>query len=179
MNEKALQDIKEKFNFTPNTILDIGASNGWFTNKCKEVWPAASFTMIEANPFFDNALKNMGIHYIISLLGYEERLNVKFYVNKTERGSTGNSIYKELSNFFRDENCETVYLSMNKLDNIVTDTYDLIKMDTQGSELDIIKGGMNTIKKAKYLLIEVSLKNCNEGASTKRRSGQLFKVDRI
>ncbi len=167
MDLSALHGIKNKFNFTPNTILDIGASNGWFTNLCKTVWPAASFTMIEANPFFENALKSMGIHYIIALLGDKEKSSVKFYINKTERGSTGNSIYREISEFFNDKNCEIIYLPMNILDNLVTDTYDLIKIDTQGSELDIIKGGINTIKKSKYLLLEVSLKSCNEGAPLK------------
>ena len=167
MDLNALYSIKNKFNFTPNSILDIGASNGWFTNLCRNVWPSASFTMIEANPLLEEDLRSMNIHYIIALLGEEEKPYVKFYINKKEKKSTGNSIYKEISEHFSNENLEVIYLPMNKLDNVVTNTYDFIKMDTQGSELDIIKGGVNTIKKAKYLLSEVSLKPCNEGAPLK------------
>ena len=40
----------------------------------------------------------------------------------------------------------------------------MIKIDTQGSELDIIKGGLNLINNSKGLLLECSLTNCNENA---------------
>jgi hypothetical protein len=33
---------------------------------------------------------------------------------------------------------------------------DLIKIDVQGSELDILNGGRKTIKRSKYVLLEVS-----------------------
>jgi hypothetical protein len=39
-------------------------------------------------------------------------------------------------------------------------------MDTQGSELDIIKGGKNLCKKASAIILEVSLVDLNEGAPT-------------
>ena len=72
-----------------------------------------------------------------------------------------------MSSFFDENNCETISLPMNKLDDIINESFDFIKMDTQGSELDIIKGGLNTIKKCKYLLIEVALVPANENAPLK------------
>ena len=45
--------------------------------------------------------------------------------------------------------------------------YDLIKIDTQGSELDIIEGGINTFNNAKVVITEVSFDNYNEGGCTK------------
>ena len=45
--------------------------------------------------------------------------------------------------------------------------FDLIKIDVQGSELDIIKGGLELIKKSKGILMEVSLIEYNENAPTK------------
>jgi hypothetical protein len=42
--------------------------------------------------------------------------------------------------------------------------FDFIKMDTQGSELDIIKGGQRICKKAKYILLEVAVIEYNEKA---------------
>ena len=72
------------------------------------------------------------------------------------------------TSFFDVNNCETISLQMNRLDDITNETFDFIKMDTQGSELDIIKGGLNTIKKCKYLLIEVSLMSLNENAPLKQ-----------
>ncbi len=44
--------------------------------------------------------------------------------------------------------------------------FDLIKLDVQGAELDILKGGKKYIKKTKprYLLLETSVQQYNEGA---------------
>jgi len=42
--------------------------------------------------------------------------------------------------------------------------FDLIKIDTQGSELDIIEGGKNLCLKAKGILLEVSLTQYNENS---------------
>jgi FkbM family methyltransferase len=167
MNLEAVFDIRNKLNFYPNTILDIGANNGWFTNICKTVWPNCSVSMIEASVEHEPALRNMHMHYIITLLGDRQDV-VKFYVNKNDKASTGNSIYREKSVYFDESNCEVVKMPMDLLDNVVTGTFDFIKIDTQGSELDIIRGGLKTIKKAKYVLLEASLVDCNEGAPLKQ-----------
>ena len=39
--------------------------------------------------------------------------------------------------------------------------FDLIKIDTQGSELEILKGGKRIIKKTKFLLLEISIAEYN------------------
>ena len=167
MDIQSLNLIKVNYNINPTNILDIGANNGYFSDLCKSVWPNSNITAIEANPFWSSTLKEKNYNHIITLLGNETKSSVNFYVNKQDKGSTGCSIYKELSNFFDENNCETISLPMNKLDDITNDSFDFIKMDTQGSELDIIKGGLNTIKKCKHLLIEVSLKPSNENAPLK------------
>jgi hypothetical protein len=41
---------------------------------------------------------------------------------------------------------------------------DLIKIDVQGCELDILKGGINSINHAKYLIIELQHVQYNRGA---------------
>ena len=46
-------------------------------------------------------------------------------------------------------------------------TFDLIKIDVQGSEIDIINGGLDIFKNAKGVLMEVSLVEYNQDAPTK------------
>ncbi len=168
MDFKALQTFKSKYNFTPRHILDIGASNGYFSDMCRDIWGIyVDMTLIEANPSLEQTLKNKGYEYIISLLGNETKPSVDFFRTKSDSNSTGCSIYKELSPFFNDQNVDTIQLPMNRLDDITINTFDFIKMDTQGSELDIIKGGEKTIDKCKYLLIEVSLIPLNKDAPLK------------
>ena len=43
--------------------------------------------------------------------------------------------------------------------NISLNSPDFIKIDTQGYELEILKGGLNTLKHAEMVLLEVSLLN--------------------
>lgn len=167
MDLLAVKQLKEKHNLNPSTILDIGANNGYFTNLCLSIWPAADITMIEANPFHETALKNMNLEYSICLLGNENKNEVDFYRSKLDISSTGCSIYKEKTEYFNDSNLEIIKLPMYKLDDITKYYFDFIKMDTQGSELDIIKGGINTIQHCKYLIIEVSLTPTNEGSPLK------------
>jgi FkbM family methyltransferase len=168
MNIEALYKIKQKYFLEPKTILDIGACNGWFAGLCKHVWSDSKITLIEANPFYAETLKNTGNPYFITLLGESQKTSVPFYIKKDEPGSTASSIYKDLGDYMKNGNCEIVNLTMNRLDDLIFEGFDFIKIDTQGSEVDIIKGGLNTVRKSKYLLCEVSLKECNEGAPLKK-----------
>lgn len=167
MDLESLSKIKSEFNFNPTTILDVGANNGWFSDMCKQIWPSSNITLIEANPCFEPILDGKQYDFTICLLGNENKPDVPFYILKEEPGSTASSIYKEISEYFSGDKYTTISLPMYRLDDVTIYPFDFIKMDTQGSELDIIKGGINTVKKCKYLLIEVSLVPCNEGAPLK------------
>jgi hypothetical protein len=61
----------------------------------------------------------------------------------------------------------TETLPIYKLDDVVLGIYDLIKIDTQGSEFDIIQGGINTFSKAKVVICEVALIENNVGGCKK------------
>ena len=53
--------------------------------------------------------------------------------------------------------------TLDEVTEEVEKTFDIIKIDTQGSELDIIKGGLNTVQKASYIIMEVAKLQYNEG----------------
>jgi hypothetical protein len=79
--------------------------------------------------------------------------------------NTGNSIYKELTENYSDSNLDIINKKGIKLDSLFNnEKFDLIKIDTQGSELDIISGGYQICSKAKGILLEVSLTQYNENA---------------
>lgn len=144
--------------FNPQNILDIGAYEGAWTLMVKDIFASANVTMIEANTDKVKTLEEIG-ETRIAVLGKTDGDQTLYY--KCKNGiPTGNSVYKENTEYkFEPEVrfCKT-------LDNFVTKDYDFIKMDVQGSELDIIKGGMNTIKKAEYLLLEMQTVDYNIGA---------------
>jgi FkbM family methyltransferase len=151
--------------FEPHRILDIGANIGQFHSLCKNVYPYSFVFSIEASQECEFYLSKITENYYIGLLG-KEKEKVKFYINKSDSISTGNSIYRELTPFFSDDNLIIQERECIRLDDLFEEDseFDLIKLDTQGSELDIIEGGKNLINKAKGILLEVSITPYNEGA---------------
>jgi len=149
--------------FTPNNILDIGANIGDFNLYSQHFFPNAYIYSIEGNKTCENCLKDRNLNYKICLLGSKKDTAI-FYKNKLEPTSTGNSLYRELTPHFCDENVIEELSQIETLDDILAYSdivFDFIKIDTQGSEIDILKGGLKTLNKAKAVLLEVSYKPYN------------------
>jgi FkbM family methyltransferase len=157
-------DIISKY-LTPIRILDIGANTGQFHRLAKSKFPDSYIFSIEAENSCEPELKLVTNNYIITLLAKDNN-QYEFYKLKSNSKNTGNSIYKELGEHYIPLNTDIEYKIGTRLDDLFDDTsvFDLIKIDTQGSELDIISGGINICKKAKGILLEVSLTQCNLGA---------------
>jgi FkbM family methyltransferase len=151
--------------FYPQTILDIGAHHGEFHNYCKLFFPSSHIFCIEGNGSCEQALKDINCLYEIILLGKENKKTI-FYKQKNDLQSTGNSVYKELTEHFNDDVLIEEERELQTLDQIFNPfiSFDLIKIDTQGSELDILEGGKYQAQRAKGILLEVSTKPYNEGA---------------
>ena len=151
--------------FYPYRILDIGANVGQFHKECKAIFNDSYIFSIEASVECESSLKQITENYYIGLLA-KDNTDYTFYSRKNDPTCTGNSIYKELTQFYSDDQLDIIKKKGIKLDDLFESDseFDLIKIDTQGSELDIIEGGINLCKKAKGILLEVSLTQYNENA---------------
>lgn len=151
--------------FFPYRILDIGANIGQFHFQARREYPGSYIFSIEAAAECEESLKQLTTEYAIVLLA-KDNSEYNFYSRKTDPTCTGNSIYRELTQFYSDDQLQIIKQKGIKLDDLFTEDtkFDLIKIDTQGSELDIILGGEQLVSKAKGVLLEVSLTQYNEGA---------------
>ena len=144
------------------SILDIGAAHGHFSAFALRYWPEAKVTAIECNPvdkiYLDST--NWNVHY--KCLG-EEECKKTFYINPMEKNGGGSSFYQENTKHF--DNSEESLMQIETLDSMELLPHDLVKIDTQGSELDILKGGKETIKQARFLLLELSFVEFNKGGA--------------
>jgi FkbM family methyltransferase len=150
-------------------ILDIGANDGWWYRLTQAQHPAAKFTLVEANPYNEPALRALGVDYRIACLSDRVK-TITFYTAKSSLTSTGASYYKENTEHFSDSNLETLQLETTTLDLLFPfDVFDFIKMDVQGAEVDIIKGGTVLISKASKVQLEVPVEGVeyNIGAPTR------------
>ncbi len=154
--------IELSHNFTPNSVLDIGANIGEVSSFCKDLWPNSNILMIEANQYCQPYLLTTNIPFIIATLSDRDNLKVPFYFQPDNLIGTGASYYIEQTQWYNNPIVEEKITTT--LDTLTFQTYDIVKIDTQGSELDIIKGGPNLISKASYVILELSIKEYNKNA---------------
>lgn len=152
--------------FFPKRILDIGANAGETADVMRQVWPTSDMLLIEGNHDCEIIFKAKNYNYQIKLLGKENGITT-FYKTKWSPFCSGNSIYRENSNVYEGDMLVTETLPIYKLDDVVEGKYDLVKIDTQGSELDIIRGGIRTVSNAKVIICEVALIEHNIGGCKK------------
>jgi FkbM family methyltransferase len=166
--KKRLIAMSQNLNFIPRTVLDIGAFEGYWSRGIKEVFPTCYPFMIEGDSDKEEFLKNTKYPYQVALLS-DKRKDVVFH-KTTSLYTTGNSIYREKSNFFADSNPKyyTTCVKTKTLHDVVSDNklnnIDLIKLDVQGSEKDVILGGVDIVRSCKAIIIELSLVEYNKGA---------------
>lgn len=150
---KALKKLKS-FGFEPKNILDIGANKGkWTLEIKKKVFPKAEYTLIEAIDYEELeklSVKHDNINYKNILLDEIERL-VTWY----EKRNTGDSLFKENTGYFDD--CKEIKRSATTLDLVFNknEVFELIKIDCQGAEIPILKGGNRLIQKSSVIILEV------------------------
>lgn len=154
---KSFNNLKS-LDYIPKIVLDIGAYEGLWSKEFKSIFPDAAILMIEGQQNKNNKLKEISSSltnttYKIGLLGGEEK-EIEF------------NIYETASSVLTEDNETNALIekrTLELLDNIVKKTPferpDFIKIDTQGYELEILKGGLNTLKYAEMVLLEVSLLN--------------------
>lgn len=142
------------------TILDIGAAHGHFSSVLAEIYPGVEITAIECNERDRYFLEQKPWDVRFVCLGSEE-CTKDFFIDKNSVVGGGSSFYLENTGVFTDPIVETK--PIKTLDSLELGAFDLIKLDTQGSELDIIKGGVKTISQARSVIMELSFLPYNNG----------------
>ncbi len=161
--ESGLQQLRLN-GFAPKVVLDIGAYQGEWTVLCKSIWPSCSVLMLEAAPARMAKLRELaaslaGVGARQALLGPTPRPSVPFYEQES-----ASSVLPESAKTGQ----PSTDLSMQTLDEAVSDTEfaapDFVKVDVQGYELEVLKGGRKALQSAEAALLEVNLLEIYEGA---------------
>jgi len=161
-------------------ILHLGAHRGkeaeiyqWFNKKV--LW-------IEANPNIFSDLNNHIKYYfkqvaINALLGDENKKKIFFVSNRDASCSSIFDLSNDVKNkkLWKNENImmeKKINLTMKKLDTLLLDKKIEIKnynhwiLDLQGSEIQVLKGSIDSLKYCKSMVVEISKKNFYENGST-------------
>ena len=141
-------------------VYDIGARHGYWSEYLNRHIDA-QFILFEANDEHAPRLAQRGFQFFTGILADTER-DVQWF----GKGGTGDSYYKENTSFYSD--IQAVTKRATTLDLLIEANNlplpDVIKLDTQGSEIDIMKGAQKALGHATFVYIECSLVDYNDGA---------------
>ena len=151
------QYLKTLINYNP-LIFDVGANNGQSVENFKKIYPEAKFHCFEPNPDVWNILdKNYkdNKNVVTNIIAVSDQIGTnKFHIYANSKHSSFNKLIpnhqytKERSKTFNLKESEYLkkivdvktitldkYCEENNIKNI-----DILKIDTEGSEFDVLKG---------------------------------------
>ena len=145
------------------TIFDIGAHQGNWTNKINGITKGKKhFVLFEPNKTHNKFLQRTGFPFHNVLLSDVEK-EIDFF----SISSTGDSYYPEKGNPLI-ENAVPTKTKCRTLDQMLVSNQlpqpDFIKIDTQGAEIDILKGANKVVKQCSVILLECPIMEYNSGA---------------
>jgi FkbM family methyltransferase len=156
--DESIEKIFNKAKFDKNklTIFDIGANIGQSIKRFRRKFNKSKIYSFEPNPeiFKDLVeIQKKDSNLKVFNFAFSNKDSITKLFSYKESGQ--NSLYpiknKNKKNFFKVNTRKiSTFMKKNKIKKI-----DLLKIDTQGSELDIIKGCGNYLKK--ILIIEIEL----------------------
>lgn len=154
-----------RLGFNPAVAIDVGAYIGEWTRSFKRIFPSARILMVEPQPSHIDRLRAVaaafnGVELATVLLGAQERGNVPFHMCES-----ASSVLMESA---RTTVVSTISVPMTTLDKSTANTVfarpDFIKLDVQGYELEVLRGGEVPLASAEAVLMEVNLLGILDGA---------------
>lgn len=150
--------LKQK-GYSPDTILDIGAHHGNWTNSMRQIFNYSKYYLFEAIDYPQlNQFNNNDNIKVFNVLLNDKIEKVNWYQMK----NTGDSMFKEKTHHF--ENCESIQresIDFNTFilnNNMLNESNNiLIKIDCQGAEIPILKGASSILEKTDFIILEIPL----------------------
>jgi FkbM family methyltransferase len=135
----------------PDIVIDIGAAQGTWTKKAMRVWPNAKYELIE--PLVENKFELEQVKLANS------NINFHLAVAGEISGETWLEVSPDLdgSGVYGVSTSNSRKVPMVKVDDIIADLNGsiLLKLDTHGYEMPILKGAVKAMKQSVLLIIEV------------------------
>jgi len=164
-------DLIKLYDMSVTGVIHVGAHLGWEYKYYAQA-RVRNLVMVEPNPRNYASMCRTVDKHTVSFnvaLGNKEDW-VDYWVEDCNAGQS-NSVLRPLRHLEICPNIKfdgTIRVPMTKLDNLVIDRtkYNFLNMDTQGYELEILKGGVEVLKGVDYVYTEVNAKDVYENCAT-------------
>lgn len=189
---KILNYLKKNFKYL-NSFIDIGSHKGTYTDLILKNFPVNKIYMFEPQKkifrFIKNKYKkNSNIKIFNNAVSNKTKMQ-KIFINKHDLTSSLTKLDKKNSYLnlkarlfggdIHDMISDTIMIKCVKLENFIKkykiSDIDILKIDTEGHELQVIKGFGKYIKNIKCILIEFHISNIYVNYDSKKIHSYLVK----
>jgi FkbM family methyltransferase len=131
-------------------VIDIGANRGWFRDYASSLCPGLNFMTFEPQRIYQQRLQRPDTKAYCVALSDREGSDVLHLVKDADGGNTASLIEESPTG-----DSESVPLA--RLDSFTAEIerIHMIKIDVDGGEIPLIKGGMKTLAKTRFIICEV------------------------
>lgn len=156
-------------------VFDVGANTGSYSIQIKKLFPKAKIFSFEPNPTIFKILKNnIGKENIKAFnIGFSSKKGKsKLWdfaddakLKHTQPTSTLSSVYKDVITEYHKQKPKSYSVRLETLDDFAIKNkikeIDFLKIDTEGSELEILEGAKNLLSKNKIRVIQFEFNEMN------------------
>lgn len=149
--------------FVPETVVDVGVGNG--TPSLYNSNPHADLYLIEAVPDTKGTVQKIALQLKANFFNVAAGASsgeIEFFVHDD---TTGSSMYRQLEGATLDGT--VVKIPVRPLDDLLPERINrpcVLKVDTQGAELEVLKGASRLLKDVDIAILEVSMHQFREGS---------------
>ena len=174
IEEKEIQKLREEnrwiIHLKLNTIIDIGANEGQFAHKMRKLLPVVQIISFEPIPevynILVNSFHNDSLFSSFNIGLGESVKTTKMWLNEYSPSSSLLKMKEHLNQFSFAKQQIAIDVKIDTLDRVlnlsmIRKPY-LVKIDVQGYEENVLKGGRKVISSAEVVIIEVSYRQLYE-----------------
>lgn len=178
----------KKFGVEPRSIVDIGANAGQFSVASLMIFKAKTIFVFEPNnseiPLLNKNLKNFSNVQIENLAITDFDGFALFNVNSDSQVSSLLELGKDREKLFPTSVIsKKVKIKTTKLDSFFKNKHlskpILLKIDVQGAEDKVIRGGKKFLKDVQWIVIEVSFSELYKGEFTFNEINNLLQLNKF
>jgi FkbM family methyltransferase len=163
------QTIKN-MGFNPLVMVDCGAAWGEWCGTMKPLFPESFIIAVDANKWTPENIPGSDVTEIEVLSDVDDK-EMTFFRKKENldegKFCTGDSLFKENTQHYQEHNTVESIVKTKTLKSLIEkhgkSKIDILKIDTQGSEILIMKGLGDTLKNVDFIELECSLVEYNLG----------------
>lgn len=159
---------------SPRTVIDVGANKGQFSVACLELFDGAAVFSIEpdqavAGVLRSNLKKKHDRRVTVDVCAISSEVGqVTFHVNSDSQVSSLLPLGQDRKTYFPRSMVEReVVVPANTVDSLFNERSMqepiLLKIDAQGAEDLVLEGAVETLRRVRWIIIEVSFKKLYEG----------------